>query len=118
MSKKDEFIEYIENLMNNPNVAVAEMTKGAKMYWEALKSKEEKEKSQFTDNGKMILAYMKTADRDIPLKAKDIAEAIGISSRSVSGSMRKLVSDGYIEAIGDNPKSYTITDDGMNIVID
>lgn len=117
MSKKDEFIEYVEKLIENDNGAT-EMTKDAGIYWEALKSKETKEKNKFTDNGKLILNYMKEHDDEIPRKAKDIAEEVGISARSVSGSMRSLVNGGYVEAMGDSPKQYLITNDGRNIVID
>ena len=47
MSKKDEFIKYIEKLINEE-----EMSKDAKDYWEALKVSKEIEKPTFTDNGK------------------------------------------------------------------
>lgn len=117
MSKKDEFISYVEKLIENDNGAT-EMTKDANVYWKALKSKEEKEKSKFTDNGKLILNYMKEHDDEIPRKAKDIAEDMGVSARSVSGSMRSLVNGGYVETVGEQPKLYLITDGGRNVVID
>ena len=47
-------------------------------------------------------------------KAKDIAERMGISSRGVSGAMRKLVSDGFCEKIGENPIVYKLTEKGKN----
>lgn len=115
MSKKVEFINYIEQLITNVN----EMPEGARTYWEAFKEdKVAKEKSPFTENGKIILNYMKTSDNETPLKAKDIAEAIGLSARSVSGSMRSLVSSGYIESLDTEPKKYLITEMGKNIIID
>lgn len=114
MSKKEEFINYIEQLINED-----EMSEGAKTYWKAFKEgKTAKEKSQFTENGKTILNYMKTIDDDNPLKAKDIAEAIGLSARSVSGSMRSLVNGGYVESLDTEPKKYLITEIGKNITID
>jgi large conductance mechanosensitive channel protein len=51
-------------------------------------------------------------------KAKEIAEGMFISSRAVSGSMRKLVSDGYVEKIGADPVMYLITEKGKNINIE
>jgi Mn-dependent DtxR family transcriptional regulator len=51
-------------------------------------------------------------------KAKAIAEAMFISSRSVSGAMRKLVTDGFVEKIGEDPIIYCITEKGRNIEID
>ena len=52
------------------------------------------------------------------LKARDIAEGLFISSRAVSGAMRKLVTDGFVEKIGKDPTIYTITETGKNITID
>ena len=51
-------------------------------------------------------------------KSKDIAEGLFISSRSVSGSIRKLVNDGFVEKVGQDPTIYSITEQGKNIKID
>jgi predicted transcriptional regulator len=40
-----------------------------------------------------------------------------INSRTVSGAMRKLVTDGFVEKIGENPVIYSITEKGKNIEI-
>jgi predicted transcriptional regulator len=48
-------------------------------------------------------------------KAKDIAEGLFISSRAVSGAIRKLVTDGYVEKVGQDPVIYSITEEGKNI---
>jgi predicted transcriptional regulator len=50
-------------------------------------------------------------------KARDIAEWLFISSRTVSGSMRKLVSDGFVEKVGSEPTIYSITELGKNVEI-
>ena len=72
----------------------------------------------FTDNGKLIMEYLKSLPNDVSaMKSKDIAEALVVSSRTVSGSMRKLVSDGFVEKIGDSPVLYKITEKGKNIEI-
>ena len=52
------------------------------------------------------------------LKARDIAEGLFVSSRTVSGSMRKLVADGFVEKVGQDPAIYTITEKGKNYNID
>ena len=49
--------------------------------------------------------------------AKDIAEGLFVSSRTVSGAMRKLVTDGYVEKVGQEPVVYAITEKGKNIEI-
>ena len=46
--------------------------------------------------------------------AKSLGEAIGLGSKVVSGSMRKLVLDGFFEKIGANPVSYAITEKGLS----
>jgi predicted transcriptional regulator len=51
-------------------------------------------------------------------KARDIAEGLFISSRAVSGAMRKLVTDGFVEKVGQDPVIYSITDNGKNINIE
>ena len=116
MSKKQEFIDYVEKLMRGQEEPL-EMSENVKIYWEAFKGKEEVEKPLFTDNGKLILQHMKD-HLDIPLwKSRDIAEGLFISSRAVSGAIRKLVSDGYVEKVGQEPVIYTLTEKGKNIEI-
>lgn len=116
MSKKQDFINYVEeNLMSKKDMD--EIPENVKIYWEALKNKEEKEKPLFTDNGKIILQYMRDNIDTTSWKSKDIAEGLFISSRTVSGSMRKLVTDGFVEKIGKDPIIYSITDLGKTIEI-
>ena len=52
------------------------------------------------------------------VSARDVAEGLFISSRAVSGAMRKLVSDGYIEKMGQDPVIYSLTEKGKNIKIE
>jgi DNA-binding MarR family transcriptional regulator len=113
MSKKEEFINYIESIVNEN-----EMPENVKIYWEVFKGESDEDKPMFTDNGKLILKYMQD-NVDTPMwKARDIAEGLFISSRAVSGSMRKLVDDGFVEKMGQNPTIYAITENGKNIIID
>lgn len=112
MSKKQEFISFVEdNLMSK--IDTTEIPEGVQVYWEAFKGKKEEDKPLFTDTGKMILSYMQEHATDLPiLKAKDIGEGLFVSSRKVSGSMRKLVTDGYVEKIGQDPVVYELTEKG------
>jgi DNA-binding HxlR family transcriptional regulator len=41
-----------------------------------------------------------------------------ISSRSVSGSIRKLVTDGFVEKVSTDPVLYALTDKGNEVTID
>ena len=117
MSKKSKFIEFVEDgLMSKINVN--EIDQDVLSYWEGLKGATDVEKPMFTDNGKLIMEYLKGLPEGAPAqKSKDIAEALFISSRSVSGAMRKLVTDEFVEKIGQDPILYSLTEKGKNIEI-
>ena len=117
MTKKEKFINAIQNAFFNV-VDINEIDPDIISYWEVFKSKEEKEKPLFTDNGKLILKYLQENKNIDSWKAKDIAEGLFISSRTVSGAIRKLVTDGYVEKIGQEPVVYTLTEYGKTINID
>ena len=108
MSKKDVFIEYVRPLFDGHQP----VPKEAEEYWQALITEPKSNKPLFTENGKLILQFLKDNQNIDNWKAKDIAEAIGISSRSVSGSARKLVNDGYLEKVGKEPTYYCLTEQG------
>lgn len=111
MTKKQSFIEELKGVLENYQWKNEE----AKIYWETLSSNEEIKKETFTDNGKMILGFLQQNQETILWKSRDIAEKLFVGSRTVAGSLRKLVSDGYVEKIGENPVIYSITEKGKNI---
>ena len=115
MSKKQEFIKFVEMAIN---AYPQEMNEEARIYWEAFKGKEVIEKPMFTDNGKLILRYLQDNLTTELWKARDIAEGLFVSSRTVGGAMRKLCSDGYVEKVGQDPVVYTLTEKGKEIVIE
>jgi DNA-binding MarR family transcriptional regulator len=113
---KQEFIDFIDALIAAaPDVAKELMTDEVKAYLEALKQSEDT-KPLFTDNGKLVLQGMQKlcADGTTMMKAKDIGDELFISSRTVSGALRKLVNDDFVEKIGQNPVIYTLTEKGKN----
>ena len=117
MSKKTEFVEYVKSLINAQEGNPIEPSEDARLYWEALKGTEEN-KPMFTDNGKLILQFLKK-NTEMPMwKAKDIADGLLISSRAVSGAIRKLVTDGFVEKVGQDPVVYSITQAGKDIEIE
>jgi len=118
MSKKQEFISYVKDLMDATSEYPILMSEDARLYWEAFCGTTEAEKPMFTDNGKLILKWMQENTSDPMLRAKDIAEGLFINSRAVSGAMRKLVTDGFVEKLGENPVIYSITEKGKNIKIE
>ena len=112
MSKKEAFINDITRLLEDAPEKY--LSPEALDYWNGLNAAGGG-KATFTENGKMILRYMQeTYEKYNNLfKAKEIGEGLGISSRTASGALRKLVSDGYVEKIGSDPTVYAITTKGL-----
>ena len=117
MSKKQEFIKYVNELITA--APAVQPNEEAKLYWDAFCGLDENgEKPLFTDNGKLILKFLQE-HQDTPMwKARDIAEGLFISSRAVSGAMRKLCDDGFVEKAGQEPVVYALTEKGKNFVIE
>lgn len=115
---KKEFLDFVNALIAAaPDVAKNLMNDNIKAYMNAI-SENQNDKPEITDNGKLILKYMQDNTDTMMWKAKDIAEGLFISSRTVSGGMRKLVTDGFCEKVGSDPVIYTITEKGKNYKID
>lgn len=114
MTKRQEFVEFVDYLIAHCSEPI-EMSSNVNDYLTALRESSGKEdKPEFTDNGKAILKYL----QEIPVgmyKARDIAEGMFIAPKSVSGAMRKLVTDGYVEKVGKDPIVYMITEKGKNV---
>ena len=110
---KQEFIDFLNALMAAaPDVVADKMTDNVKAYIEALMDTKN-DKPEVTDSGKVILDWMQKSDMPM-VKARDVAEGLFISSRAVSGSLRKLVTDGFCEKVGTDPVVYALTEKGKN----
>ena len=115
---KEQFLDFINDLIShNEDYAKSIMTEDVKAYLEILRTGTDTTKPEITDNGKLVLKYMQ--DNNVKMaKSKDIADGLGISSRAVSGTLRKLVNDGFAEKIGKDPVIYTLSEKGKNYKID
>lgn len=113
MNKCTAFLEFFDHLVRNSGIDVPEEVQE---FYDMLKDSQGTniDKPAFTDTGIVILEYMQQCDSKT-FKAKDIAEGVLLSSRKVSGAMRKLVNDGYVEKFGTNPVNYSITAQGKEI---
>ena len=117
MSKKQEFIKYVNELI--AAAPAIQPNEDAKLYWDAFCGLDENgEKPLFTDNGKLILKFLQDHTETPMWKARDIAEGLFISSRAVSGAMRKLVTDGFVEKVGQDPTIYSLTNSGKTITVE
>ncbi len=76
--------------------------------------------SVLTEAGQKILkAMLDNAEKYLnSFNAKQLGELLFMSARSVSGSMRKLVTEGYTEKVGANPVCYKITEKGIKLAQD
>ena len=118
MNKCENFLNYFDWLVANCKEPVV-IPDEVKEFYDILRSQQDKhiDKPLFTETGLQILEYLKAQDVK-SLKAKDIADGMEISSRKVSGSIRKLVIDGFVEKYGANPVVYTLTEKGKNFDIE
>ena len=116
MSKKEIFITEITEFLENKDI---ELSQDALDYLEQLKSKKVSTEGM-TENGKKVLKYMQECYEQVDnkFKASQIGEGIFVSGRSVSGSMRKLIADGYVEKVATNPVAYGITELGKGYTFD
>ena len=113
---KQEFIKFLEDLMAKANITEADIPENVKAYIDIIKNDTKSEEPILTDNGNLVLDYLQKNPE--PKKARDIAEGMFVSSRTVSGTLRKLVSDGFCEKIGPDPVIYTITEKGKEFIIE
>lgn len=116
---KQEFIEFLNDLMaSNPEFVASRMTDNIKLYIEALNAGGTPVREEVTEKGKNILKYLQDNSEIKLWKSKDVAEGMGLSSRSTSGTLIKLANDGYLEKLGKDPVVYTMTEKGKNYIIE
>lgn len=119
MTKREKFIEFVEHMMTQMNFSTSELeeNKDAIDFFASLKATTaESEKPLFTEKGKIIFQFMKDNKETYNnmFKAKDIGEKLAISSRGAAATIRKLITDGYVEKFGDEPVVYSLTTLGEN----
>ena len=120
MTKKEAFIKYVKdsgifNVELEDDVFV-----NAKLYFDVLAGTGDAEKPKFTSIGKQVLTFMRDNKETYNnlFTCKAISEAMSIASRSISGGCRKLVNDGYLEKLGENPVVYALTESGETVELD
>ena len=118
MTKKEAFIDLVNYFFEDNDVRFEndEKFQLAKKFFEDFKNNKIKNSGAMTENGKKLLSWMQeNVDTMTNLfTSKEAAEALFTSGRSIAGSMRKLVSDGYVEKTGKDPVRYSLTEVGKN----
>jgi predicted transcriptional regulator len=114
---KEEFLNFLNALMEAaPDVASKLMNDNIQSYIDML-SGQKSEKPILTENGIKVLRHLQSMN--VPMfKAKEVAESMGVTSRGVSGTLRKLVTDGFCEKVGQDPVVYALTNKGKTFDID
>ena len=119
MTKREAFIEIVEEIFSRPDIYAENYPDTyalADEYWNEFKAGKVKGSKGMTENGAKLLSWMQENVENMSnmFTSKEIAEGLFTSGRSISGSMRKLVSDGYVEKINGNPIRYSLTEAGRN----
>lgn len=120
-TKKETFISEVKRAIEKTGNSVEDwFSEDGLDFWNGLLIAGDTTKPKFTENGKLILQYLKdNKDKyNNIFKAKEVGEGLGISSRTVSGGMRKLVTDGYVDKVGQDPVAYAITTKGIEVDLD
>lgn len=120
MTKREAFIKFVDSLIVEAWPDVDSFEKGKEEwsdafdFFEEFKAGKVKESKEITENGKKLLTWMQenVETKSNIFTSKEAAEALFTSGRSIAGSMRKLVSDGYVEKMGKNPVQYSLTEKG------
>ena len=99
-----------------PQVVEEKGTEEILKYIEALKG-EVVVGTQLTENGSRVLKFMQSSDAPF-FKAREIGEQLGVASRTVSGSLRKLVNDGYVDKMGSQPTLYSLSEKGKTYIFE
>ena len=121
MTNKEVFIAEIEKITENfeePIPLQEALSEQAYAFFLSLKEEGKEETETLTEKGAEILKYMQSEFKNNNnFTAKAIGEQIEQNSRSVSGSMRKLLSCGYVEKCGEKPIVYKLTEKGASLTI-
>lgn len=124
MTKKEKFVKLIQTeIFDRADIwceNYEEDWEDVVSFWEEFKNGKVKNSSAMTENGAKILAWMQeNADSmNNIFTSNEAAKVFFTSGRSIAGSMRKLVNDGYVGKAGKDPVQYSLTDAGKNYQFD
>ena len=121
-NRKEAFVKLVERLLDRDVVEISKDgidVAAAIEYFNLIKTTDivAKPKATLTTNGAKVLDFMRSnKDKyNNVFKSKEIAEGLLISSHAVSGCMRKLIAEGFVEKVGNDPVAYAITDKGVEV---
>lgn len=109
--RKNVFIETVDALFKSANTDIFIPIEAIEFFEDYKKGKSSNRK-EITGKGIAIILAMRENPDDW-VTAKALGEVMDVSGRSVSGSMKKLVEDGYVEKRAGTPSAYKITEKGL-----
>lgn len=125
MNNKEIFIKIVDYCFDDGGIILSdnfteEEYLAATDFWKEFKEGKVKESKGMTENGTKLLSWMQENEVSMCnlFTSKEAAEALFTSGRSIAGSMRKLVNDGYVEKIGKDPVRYSLTEKGKTYQFD
>ena len=102
-----------------------EMPEDVYLYWETFQDEVErrsvqaKEKQMFTPTGEKIFTYLQeNYSIEDKWDSAEIAKGLGLTAKNVSGSLRRLVTDGYVKKVCKDPVMYSLTQLGIDTSLD
>lgn len=121
MTSREIFIDVIDDLLRKTDLVAfcgEEDSQKVLEYFESLKAIPAK--PEITEKGLEILQAMQSEVevRNNLFKAADIGSILDKPAKAVSGSLRKLVSDGFVEKIGEKPIVYVLTEKGKTFEVE
>lgn len=118
MTKKEKFINFIQQeIFDKENIyEVHDDWTDIQSFWGDFVNQKNIISGDLTENGAKVLKYMQENYQKCNnnFKSKEIGEGLFVSSRSVSGSMKKLITEGYVNKIGSDPVTYEISQKGID----
>ena len=121
MTSREIFIDVIDDLLRKTDLVSfcgEEDSQKVLEYFESLKTIPAK--PEITEKGLEILRAMQSEVevRNNLFKAADVGSILDKPAKAVSGSLRKLVSDGFVEKIGEKPILYALTEKGKTFEVE
>lgn len=123
MTKKEKFIEIVQTVIFDSgetfNFSDKELNDALEFFTE-FKNNKTKNSGAMTENGAKLLSWMQENKEKMSnvFTSKEAAEGLFTSGRSIAGTMRKLVNDGYVKKTGKDPVQYSLTEAGENYQFD
>lgn len=110
MNKYEVFLRYFEQLQDEYG---GEIPPEVFEVLQILREQCPDKKPVITQSGMQILHYLRQLDNKM-MTASEIAQGMDVSTRKVTGAIRKLTVDNFVEKFGRSPVKYKLTEKGKN----